>query len=137
MAVGWAASEVTLRPSLLRAYHLTSYHAAGQAVRIGCHPPGSLLAHLRSRHAVFITAWNPLSRRMPRGWNDRAQRRLELHLRRFRSLNGHGSLGTWHEAHLLVAGHPGAISRIARRFRQSAIVVLQQGRKARLMLLQP
>ncbi len=122
-------------PTLLRAYHRTTYHAAGVDVHIGTLSPATLLAALKARHAVFVTAWNPLSRRMQAGWNHRAQRRLRWHLRRATALEGHGAFRTWHEAHLLVAGDPRAIIRLARRFRQRAVVVLQRGQKARLVVL--
>jgi uncharacterized protein DUF3293 len=97
-----------------------------------------LLRQLGSRSGAFITAWNPMSRRMPKGWNDRAQRRLRERLRRFRSLQADGVLGRWHEAHLLVAiADLRPVLYVARVFRQRAIVVVQLARPATLVLLEP
>ena len=104
-------------------------------VRIGCRTPDALFIRLRSRTAVFITAWNPMSRRAPGGWNLRMQQRLTLHLRRHMSLPAEGSLHRWREAHLLVARDPRPIVQLARRFRQRGVVVVQRGRLARLVLI--
>jgi hypothetical protein len=125
----------SIPPGLLRAYRRTTYHAAGVNVRIDEFSPAALLAVLDTHQAVFVTAWNPRSRRMPAGWNHRAQRRLLQHLHRAAALEGHGACGTWHEAHLLVAADPRAIMHLARRFRQRAVVVLRRGRRVRLVLL--
>jgi hypothetical protein len=113
-------------PRLLRAYRETEYRARGVVVRIGRRSPLS---------GVFITAWNPYSRRMAEGWNHRMQSRLHERLRRFVIHPADGALKRWHEAHLLVVADLQPIARIARIFRQQAIVVVQQGRPARLVLL--
>jgi hypothetical protein len=121
---------------LLRAYRQTEYSAAGCVVMIGRHVPDRLLRLLGSRSAVFVTAWNPMSRRFPDGWNDRAQRRLRERLRRFRSLPGDGRLGHWHEAHLLVGvADFRPVVHVARVFRQRAIVVVRAAHPAQLVLL--
>jgi len=112
-------------PRLLRAYRDTEYRACGVVVRIGCRSPLT---------GVFITAWNPFSRRMPEGWNRRMQARLHERLRRFAVCPADGVLKRWHEAHLLVAADPRRISRIARIFRQRAIVVVQSGHPTKLVL---
>lgn len=163
-------------------------------VRIGRHAPTELFVRLRSRTGVFVTAWNPLSRRMPDGWNHRMQQRLQaylppihvagdpalvpsswpglcrpstsvpdardkdvaggakaghddgddgaggsvasrLGLRHRVVLPAEGSLHRWREAHLLVAGDPRPVLRLARRFRQRGVVVVKRGRAARLVLL--
>jgi hypothetical protein len=123
---------------LLRAYRQTEYSAAGCVVTIGQRVPDRLLQQLGSRSGAFITAWNPMSRRMPEGWNDRAQRRLRERLRRFRSLPADGVRGRWHEAHLLVAvADLRPVLQVGRIFRQRAIVVVQLARPAKLVLLEP
>jgi uncharacterized protein DUF3293 len=122
-------------PHLLRAYCRTNYLAGGVLVRIGRRVPGELFVCLRSRTGVFITAWNPMSRRMPDGWNDRMQQRLCWHLRRRVALPAEGSLGRWREAHLLVGGDPRPVVRFARRFRQRGVVIVARGRLARLALI--
>ena len=122
-------------PRLLRAYRQTNYRALDSVVRIGRRVPAALLAPLGGRVAGFITAWNPFSRRMPDGWNDRMQRRLRERLRRHAVLAAEGSLGRWREAMLLVAGDARLVVRLARMFRQCGVVVVQRGRAARLVLL--
>ncbi|HTW70740.1 MAG TPA: DUF3293 domain-containing protein [Acetobacteraceae bacterium] len=91
--------------------------------RIGAHAGG------------FISAWNPLSRRMPQGWNDRMQRRLAERLHRHAIMPASGTLHRWHEAHLLTAAHPKRLLRLARLFRQRGVVVVKCRQTARLMLL--
>jgi len=120
---------------LLRAYRQTDYRALGSVVRIGRRAPDAVLVHLGGRAGGFVTAWNPFSRRMPDGWNRRMQRRLCERLRRLAVLPSEGSLGRWREAMLLVAGDPRLLARLGRIFRQCAIVVVQGGRCARLVLL--
>jgi hypothetical protein len=105
-------------------------------VTIGRRVPDRLLLQLGSRLAVFVTAWNPMSRRMPDGWNQRMQARLRERLRRFRSAPADGRLGRWREAHLLVAvADFRPVRRVARIFRQRAIVVVRPARLAQLVLL--
>jgi hypothetical protein len=101
-------------------------------LRIGRRAPAALFAHLGCREGAFVTAWNPRSHRMPDGWNQRMQQRLCERLRRYVVLPADGSLGRWHEAHLLVGGDSRRALRLARIFRQHAIVVLRRGQRARL-----
>jgi hypothetical protein len=122
-------------PGLLRAYRDTTYRADGIPVRIGRRCPDLLFDRLNGRAAVLLTAWNPLSRRMPDGWNHRMQARLRLCLRRFVVLEAEGTLHRWREAMLLVAGDPRPLIRLAARFRQRAVVILRRGHSARLRLL--
>jgi hypothetical protein len=123
-----------ISPRLLRAYRETTYRAAGIGVRIGRQCPNVLLDRLNASTAVFLTACNPLSRRMPDGWNSRMQQRLRQRLHRFAVLDADGSLHRWREAMLLVAGDPRRLIRLAARFRQRAVVILRRGQKARLRL---
>lgn len=121
---------------LARAYRQTEYSAAGCIVLIGRRTPDRLFQALGARSAVFITAWNPMSRRMPDGWNQQAQCRLRERLRRFGSVSADGTLGRWHEAHLLVAvPDMRRMVRLARIFRQRAVVVIQLGHPAKLVVL--
>ncbi len=122
---------------LLRAYRDTAYEAEGAIARIGRRGPGvdALLRRLGGRHGAFVTACNPLSRRMPAGWNRRAMQRLREQARRLRHAEGHGIGRGWREHHLLLAAHPRRAAMLARRFRQRAIVVLARGCPARLVWL--
>ncbi len=121
---------------LLRAYRQTEYSAAGCVVTIGQRVPDRLFVLLGSRSAVLITAWNPMSGRMPDGWNHRMQARLRERLHRFRSFSAEGRLGCWREAHLLVeATDVRPVLHVARIFRQRAIVVVRTARSAQLVLL--
>ena len=126
-----------VRPRLLRAYYASDYAVGAAVVRIGRRSAAmdALLVRLRARTGVFVTAWNPLSRRMPAGWNDRMQRRLSERLRRYVSLPASGSLRHWHEAHMMVLADPRQVMRLARVFRQRGVVLVAQYRPARLVLL--
>jgi hypothetical protein len=117
---------------LLRAYRQTRYAAAGVEVRIG-RPADAALGGCRS--ATLITAWNPLSKRMCDGWNHRRQCALGERLRRFPTLPADGRLGTWHEAHWMVMADHRVALRLARVFRQRALVVVRRGVPTRLVLL--
>ena len=120
---------------MLRAYRLTRYRAGGIEIRIGRRVPDALFQRLGARRATLLTAWNPFSRHMPTGWNERMQRRLRRDLRSFVVLDAEGSLHCWREAMLLAGGPPQPVIRLARRFRQSAVVELRRGARARLIQL--
>ena len=94
-----------------------------------------MFALLGARQGTLVTAWNPRSRRMPEGWNRRMQARLRQCLRRFVVIEAEGTLGGWREAMLLVTGDARPVVRLARRFRQCAVVILCCGRNTRLQLL--
>jgi Protein of unknown function (DUF3293) len=125
-----------MRPSLLRAYGKTCYEAGGIEVRIGCRSPAMdrMLLLRGVREAVLVTAYNPYSRVMPRGWNERMQVRLAQRLRRRSTLAAEGSWRCWSEAHLLVFGDVRLARPMARLFRQNAIVIVRLGQPARLLL---
>jgi hypothetical protein len=95
----------------------------------------ALLARRNARTGVFVTAWNPLSRAMPPGWNRRMQQRLSERLRRYVTLPARGSLRRWHEEHLLVAADKRPVMRLARLFRQRGVVLVARHQPARLVLL--
>jgi len=124
-------------PRLLRAYRATRYQVDDVTVRIGRRSKAmdDLLGAMGTRTGGFITAWNPLSHRMPEGWNRRMQHRLAERLRRYPLLPASGTLRRWHEAHLLVAAQPGQLPRLARLFRQRGLVLVHHHQPARLMLL--
>jgi hypothetical protein len=129
-----ATTTRPIPPRLLRAYGDTAYRVDGVAVLIGRRCPDALFDRLNAGMAVLLTAWNPRSRRMPDGWNDRMQQSLRRRLRRFVVLDAEGTLHRWHEAMLLVAGDSRPCIRVAARFRQQAVVILRRGQKARLRL---
>jgi hypothetical protein len=124
-------------PRLLRAYRQTRYTADGIDIRIGRRNAAmdAWLADHGAQTGVLITAWNPRSRRMPRGWNVSMQRRLAEHLHRCMCVNADGRLRRWHEAQILVLSPRKPAERIAMRFRQRGIVVLQRRHPARLIIL--
>ncbi len=120
---------------LTRAFRATAYEAEGAVARIGRRSPAldALLARHGVRRAGFITAWNPWSRAMPWGWNDRMQDRLRQVVAGRVIGEGWGRGRAWAEHHLLVAGEPARLQGLARRFRQHAIVMVEHGRPARLL----
>jgi hypothetical protein len=123
-----------MRPALLGAYRRTRYEVGGTIVRIGRRSPSMdrLLSSNGAREAVFVTAYNPFSRMMPAGWNRRMQAHLAVALRRRRALAATGSLRCWSEAHLVVFGDARPTRRLARRFRQNAVVIVRLRQPARL-----
>jgi hypothetical protein len=112
---------------LLAAYQATTYSAPGLTVRIGRRVAGL------DRTVVFLTAWNPGSRRMPPGWNRRMQARL-LELIPT-ALRGEGRFRRWQEEMLLTTLEKRRARVLARRFRQVAIVVAAPGQRARLVFV--
>ncbi len=122
---------------LLRAYRRSGYEAAGAVARIGQRSADvdALLRRLGVRQGGFVTAWNPMSRRMPAGWNARALVRLRQAARRLPMAAGQGGDACWREAHLLLGGDPRRVLVLARRFRQRAIVVVRAGVPAWLVVV--
>lgn len=130
----------------MRAFRATAYEAAGHGAtghgatgavaRIGRRSPAvdALLARHGVRQAGFVTAWNPLSRRMPPGWNRRMQHALRQAARGLVLAEGFGKAGGWAEHHLLLEGDPRRLAVLARRFRQWAIVTVAPRQPARLRL---
>ncbi|MBP0463669.1 DUF3293 domain-containing protein [Roseomonas sp. PWR1] len=139
-----------MRPGLARAWRATLFEADGIAVPIAPDPrlPATwrargeavavLLARLGTRDACFTGAWNPFSRRRPRGWNARMLVRLRGAARRHAVLDGMGRAcrpRPWGEEHLLIAASPARCATLARRFRQDSIVALSRRGPARLVVL--
>jgi len=120
--------------TLRRAYRATTYRAGPVEARVG-RRSRSADAWLRAqvaRAGAMVTAWNPMSRKHPRGWNDRAQARLRQAARRWARAEGFSGTRHWQEHNLLLAADPRAVAVLARRFRQAAILVLRRGQRARL-----
>ena len=126
---------MTLPAQLLNAYRQTRYIAGSVEVRIARRSPAmdALLSVHGARVGVFVTAWNPLSRRMPPAWNRRMQKRLKRRLRRYPTLPAEGFWRRWHEHHLLLLADQRFALKLARQFRQAAIVVVKRGQPATLM----
>lgn len=124
-----------MTPRLLRAFRATRYEAGGVAIGVGERSAAmdALLARHGARRAAFVTAWNPRSRRMPRGWNERMQRALRQAASGRVLAEGVGRGRCWAERHLLVAGDPRWLRALARRFRQHAILAIAAGAPARLV----
>jgi Protein of unknown function (DUF3293) len=118
-----------------RAYRMTRYEVAGVTFRIGRRSPclDSLLVARGVRTAAFVTAFNPFSRRMPPPWNWRMQKRLAQAVHRSTVAEGKGTWRNWSEAHLLLFGDPRPAIRLARRFRQNAVVIVRLRQPARLL----
>jgi hypothetical protein len=125
---------------MLAAWRATLFTVAGTAaVRIGRRGAGTeaVLARLGARQGVILTAWNPLGRRHPEGWNRRAAARLARAARRLASVPADGRLGAWVEEGLLLAGDPRRARVLARRFRQAGVVLVRCGLAARLVPAAP
>ncbi|MCW5619562.1 MAG: DUF3293 domain-containing protein [Burkholderiales bacterium] len=121
-----------------RAAQERAYRSMGMQcveVRVGrrCAVLDRLLHRLGVREWLFITAWNPHSRPLPR-WRNRArQRALQRALRRnVRVL--YCGLGvpddrSWRSEHSVFAGPvaAGRARRLGRQFRQNAVVIGRRG----------
>ena len=123
---------------LITAYCRTIYEADDARARIGRRSAAvdALLRRLGTREGAFVTAWNPFSRRMPRGWNDRMLARLREAAHRLPRAEGNGGAGGWEERHLLIGSDPRRVAVFGRRFRQVAIVAVRRGQPVRLVMLQ-
>lgn len=125
-------------PRLARGWRVTAYEAAGAVARLGRRSPAvdALLTEAGVQEGAFIGAWNPLSRAMPRRWNDRALARLRRTARMpFAQGAGRAARPAWVEDHLLVFGDIRRIIVLARRFRQHAILRVHLRAPARLLVL--
>jgi hypothetical protein len=120
---------------LSRAYRVSCYFAGVHAVRIGQGAPAldALLRCWRVPEGVFIAAGNPRSRRMPAGWNARRHALLRERLWGLPYTEGKGGARRWWEAHCFIGISVARGKRLARLFRQTAMVALRRGAKARLI----
>ena len=141
---------VPAAPALHRAWRATLFEADGIVIpvapvarmratwRARRAAIAALLASLGVRQAAFTGAWNPGSRRQPRGWNRRRLERLREATRRLPRHDGMGRAcrpRSWGEEHLLVGAPEARCAVLARRFRQDAILVIRQRGPARMMLV--
>lgn len=118
---------------LARAFRETAYEAGGLSLRPGhrCPQAVALLQRLGAREGAFVTACNPLARRQPPGWNDRAQQRLKQAARRWPTLPAESRPlrrlhAGWREAQWLVAAPRPVSVMLARCFRQHAILSIDR-----------
>jgi hypothetical protein len=120
---------------LFRAYRASCYFAGAHVARIGQHASGldALLRSWRAQEGVFIGAGNPFSRRMPSGWNARRHAALRQCLRGMHYVEGQGGAKRWWEAHCFIGISVSRGRRLARLFRQNAMVALRRGAKVRLI----
>lgn len=118
-----------------RGYRISRYRAGPVSTRIGEPSPSAdaWLARHRAPTAVLLTAWNPMSRMMPRRWNDAAHARLRRALRGHPLAEGWSGNGPWQEWTVCVPATRREGLRLARRFRQRAFVLLRRGRPALLV----
>jgi hypothetical protein len=126
-----------ISPGLLSAYRATEYRVGGLTLRIerASLELDALLARLRTRGAVLMTACNPRSRRMPAGWNERAMARLAVLLRGRTVFAADSGRGAWQEQQFFVVCAAAWAARLARRLRQNAIVKLARGRPPSLLVI--
>ena len=123
--------------TLEQAYRRSVFRAGPVVAQVGRRSPSAneWLAAMSAREGAMVTAWNPMSRRHPPGWNDRAQAALRAATRRWPTAEGSSGTKHWQEHNLLLARDARAIAVMARRFRQAAILVLRRGQRARLLWL--
>lgn len=126
---------MTHSAELARAYRASCYFAGEHAARIGQRSPAldALLRCWRVPEGVFIAAGNPFSRRMAAGWNARRHVALRERLRALPHVEGKGGAKRWWEAHYFIGICAARGKRLARLFRQNAMVALRRGAKARLI----
>lgn len=127
-----------ISPAMLGAYRRTDYAIGGRLhVTIGrrLEAIDDLLAGMGVRTACLVTASNPRSRRMASGWNARMNAALERRLARLPHGRAEGRLGGWRERGFVVGGDPRVLARLARLFRQNAVVVLARGRPPSLRVV--
>lgn len=122
---------------LLRAFRASCYFAGAHAARIGQRAPAldALLRGWRVQEGVFIAAGNPFSRRMAEGWNALRDVASRERLRGLPYVEGQGGAKRWWEAHCFIGISVSRGRRLARLFRQNAMVALRRGGKARLIWL--
>ncbi len=83
----------------------------------------------------MLTAHNPHSRRQTKGWNARMQRALDAALHRLHCREAASGTGAWLEIQRVVEMDERAGRKLARRFRQNAVLVLKPHQPPRLVIL--
>lgn len=133
------------REALLAAYRATRYVVLDGdreiAARIDARDAGidALLARTGAESGTFITAWNPRSEAKTRAENDQANREMAAALaaagRRWLPHVGRGEGSGWAEQGFFVLDlpEPAAIE-LAERFGQNAVMQVERGQPARLLL---
>lgn len=131
-----------VRPALLRGWRGTVFAAQGAEARLGRRSPGTdaLLARFGVRGATILGAWNPISRAASRRRNDAMHRDLLRRLRRARpgaiEAVGRPARGPWPpERHVMLPGDGRPALRLARLFRQQAVLALRLRAPCRLLVL--
>jgi hypothetical protein len=136
----WNSPKIAMKSdaALLRSWRNTAYTAGPVTARIGRRDAAldRLLHELGTRSGGFVTAWNPLARRMPTGWNGRMMRRLDEYARRLPRKAGRGVGRNWWEEHVLLGADPRRVIALARRFRQRGVVIVAVGQAPRLVVLE-
>lgn len=127
---------------LSKAFRETDYLAEGAVARIGQRSASmaKLLRRLGSGQGVFLSAWNPMAKSRPMGRNQRAQARLWQAARRrcfvpARSQPKQAAHARWGEDQIFLAADLRLALRLARQFRQLAVVAVRHDGAARLVWL--
>jgi hypothetical protein len=135
----WTPRPLPIGARLARGWRITRFEAAGAVARIGRRSRSidGLLQNAGVRHAGFVGAWNPCSRRAPAWRNDAALARLRALARRrgIAFQDGAGCAPGWCERHLLLFGDWRRAVVLAHRFAQHAVVVVRRHDRARLRVL--
>ncbi|MBO1361169.1 DUF3293 domain-containing protein [Acetobacter sacchari] len=124
-----------ITPAILRSYRLSVYSAGGVSVRVGRIARRNMIEGANA--AILLSACNPGGRRRPDGWNRRMMERLEEALHGMPTATGEGRLGGWSEPLFAVDAPLARGMRLARMFRQNAVVLVKMGRRTRLVFLAP
>jgi hypothetical protein len=127
---------------LSRAFRDTAYLAEGAVARIGRRSASmeALLRRLEAGQGVFLSAWNPMAKPRPLAWNHRAQARLWRMARRRRFVPARSqprpaAHARWGEDQIFLAADLRVALRLARYFRQLAVVAVRHDGKAKLVWL--
>lgn len=118
-------------------YRGTLFQAGPVRARVGRRSASAdaWLAARGAREGAMLTAWNPMSRRHPEGWNARRQAALRDAVRRLPQCEGWSGANAWWEHNLLLPADARRLVALARRFRQRAILLLRRGQPARIIWL--
>jgi uncharacterized protein len=130
-----------LTPQIIAAYDEALYVVDGLVLRIGEHSAGldALLEAQAAASAAFLTAANPRGEQRSQAANEAAMQALRASLSwPFRPGEGRDPQGRWSaEPSLLVIGIPRREAEaLGRKFEQNAIVFVEKGGAAELVLLQ-
>ncbi|MGL4685495.1 MAG: DUF3293 domain-containing protein [Commensalibacter sp.] len=121
-------------PKIDISYRKSTYIAGQVRTRIGRFPQG-ITEMDRKKTWVMLSAYNPGGRLKVNGWNLRMMNALKERLSRYNFIEGEGRLGEHFEPLVMVAIAPAQGKKLARLFRQNAIVILRHQRQTRLIYL--